>query len=200
MELLAGLEPATYWLRISCSTDWATIAYTFRPLKLYHSAPPPSTPFPAFLADIHAALILLFVFLQVSLHKNFGIFDILTPDHSVFSIFFLPAPTRIFAFLHDSRRAFCDFHQIPHIFYHYFKLHNFFNNRLLQVVIHIFHRLFNIRFFLVFQSFSLFFTFFGIPCNRVFTKLKKPHLIYIILWPFLFSLFPPVFLLFFFWT
>ena len=26
MELLAGLEPATCWLRISCSTNWATVA------------------------------------------------------------------------------------------------------------------------------------------------------------------------------
>ena len=26
LELLAGLEPATCWLRISCSTDWATVA------------------------------------------------------------------------------------------------------------------------------------------------------------------------------
>ena len=28
LELLAGLEPATCWLRISCSTDWATVAIT----------------------------------------------------------------------------------------------------------------------------------------------------------------------------
>ena len=27
LELPAGLEPATCWLRISCSTDWATVAY-----------------------------------------------------------------------------------------------------------------------------------------------------------------------------
>ena len=27
LELMAGLEPATYWLRISCSTNWATPAY-----------------------------------------------------------------------------------------------------------------------------------------------------------------------------
>ena len=26
LELLAGLEPATCWLRISCSTNWATVA------------------------------------------------------------------------------------------------------------------------------------------------------------------------------
>ena len=26
VELLAGFEPATCWLRISCSTDWATVA------------------------------------------------------------------------------------------------------------------------------------------------------------------------------
>ena len=27
LELMAGFEPATYWLRISCSTSWATPAY-----------------------------------------------------------------------------------------------------------------------------------------------------------------------------
>ena len=30
LELLAGFEPATCWLRISCSTDWATAAYTMK--------------------------------------------------------------------------------------------------------------------------------------------------------------------------
>ena len=29
LELVAGLEPATCWLRISCSTDWATLASRF---------------------------------------------------------------------------------------------------------------------------------------------------------------------------
>ena len=27
LELMVGFEPATYWLRISCSTSWATPAY-----------------------------------------------------------------------------------------------------------------------------------------------------------------------------
>ena len=27
LELLIGLEPTTYWLQISCSTNWATVAF-----------------------------------------------------------------------------------------------------------------------------------------------------------------------------
>ena len=27
MEPMSGVEPLTYWLRISCSTNWATSAY-----------------------------------------------------------------------------------------------------------------------------------------------------------------------------
>ena len=29
VELLIGLEPTTYWLQISCSTNWATVALSF---------------------------------------------------------------------------------------------------------------------------------------------------------------------------
>ena len=29
LELLIGLEPTTYWLQISCSTNWATVALSF---------------------------------------------------------------------------------------------------------------------------------------------------------------------------
>ena len=36
LELLAGFEPATCWLRISCSTDWATAAsYENRPIAVF---------------------------------------------------------------------------------------------------------------------------------------------------------------------
>ena len=29
LELVIGLEPTTYWLQISCSTNWATVALSF---------------------------------------------------------------------------------------------------------------------------------------------------------------------------
>ena len=36
LEPIAGIEPATYWLRISCSTDWAILAFPEQYL-LYNS-------------------------------------------------------------------------------------------------------------------------------------------------------------------
>ena len=43
MELLAGFEPATCWLRISCSTDWATVAHNVE--LYYHISVAASIPF-----------------------------------------------------------------------------------------------------------------------------------------------------------
>ena len=44
LELMAGFEPATYWLRISCSTSWATPAWHFSRNRWYHTFRPTSTP------------------------------------------------------------------------------------------------------------------------------------------------------------
>ena len=44
LELMAGFEPATYWLRISCSTSWATPAWHFSRNRWYHTFCPTSTP------------------------------------------------------------------------------------------------------------------------------------------------------------
>ena len=35
IEPLAGIEPATYWLQISCSTSWAKVAYFLNKILVY---------------------------------------------------------------------------------------------------------------------------------------------------------------------
>ena len=82
MELLAGLEPATYWLRISCSTNWATIALRFRTLELYHKEYPPSIQIPCLICNMQHRRILRIVLLQVFLQFLFGAFVVLTPIQS----------------------------------------------------------------------------------------------------------------------
>ena len=160
VELMMWLEHTTCWLRISCSTDWATLAY---------------------LCDLPGSLQSENYFITVSFCRQLVIFNF--RRRSIFAAFciirsvFCRKSCKIFRCrslcslsvrwnASDSAKKTCwdlpkkfrqflslfsvDFLFLP-LLPLVFHLHNFFDNSLLQRVIHIFHMVFNIYIFLIFQ-------------------------------------------------
>ena len=114
--------------------------------------------------------ILLFVQLHDLLHSFDGRFSFIRKFYAAslkkrryFTIFF-----------YKFRKLFsCKFHLFRALFC-LFNLHKTIYNILLQGVIHIFHAVFHIRFFFLFQHLALFYPDFYILCNAVFTHAVSP--------------------------
>ena len=179
MELLAGLAPATCWLRISCSTNWATLAFLFVlrragrsfPLagKAYHST--------VSLARQHFSLNSFAVFRNNTDCIPFDFFRHFFRDFadfenrssvptrggkSLFSRFFALRLARLFREIFDGAALFVEI----------ISGHNVADNFRLQTVIHTFHMVFHIEFFLYFQCFERFLPFFPPPEKRIFASAR----------------------------
>ena len=188
MELVGWLEHLTCWLRISCSTDWATLAYSV----VFYSAqfsgegkysifsPYRQHLFPSISVATFRKKRLQIVFLKVFLQKIFSHFVDFCLFHEKKHCACLLKPL-VYAlvfrhFLWVFPIVFSGF-SLSSIFLH---LHNFQNNNSLQWVIHIFHHVFNMCFSLYFQPLFPFFQDIG-KSRTIFSSMQKICLLFYII-------------------